>query len=87
MNRQREAVYSERQTILNEGDIVDYGWGVIGGVLNEILDRYFPEEGEPDAERAASRIRAIFGAGSDELVARLDGRSGMEEVRDEISPS
>ena len=84
MNRQREAVYSERQTILNEGDIVDYGWGVIGGVLNEILDRYFPEEGEPDAERAAARIRAIFGSGSDELVARLDGRSGMEEVRDEI---
>ncbi len=87
MNRQREAVYSERQTILNDGDIVDYGWGVIGGVLSEILDRYFPEEGEPDAERAAARIRAIFGPGSDELVARIDSRDGMELVRDEISAS
>ena len=87
MNRQREAVYSERQTILNEEDIVDYGWGVIGGVLNEILDRYFPKEGEPDAERAAARIRALFGPGSDEQVARVDSRDGMELVRDEIVAS
>ena len=87
MNRQREAVYDERQTILNEGDIVDYGWGVIGGVLNEILDRYFPKEGEPDAERAAARIRALFGPGSDERVARVDSRDGMELVRDEIVAS
>ena len=87
MNRQREAVYSERQTILNEEDIVDYGWGVIVGVLNEILDRYFPKEGEPDAERAAARIRALFGPGSDERVVRVDSRDGMELVRDEIVAS
>lgn len=29
MNRQREAVYSERAIILNDENIVDYGWGVI----------------------------------------------------------
>lgn len=84
MNRQREAVYSERQTILNDGEIVDYGWGVINGVIAELLDRYFPEEGEPDAARAAARIRAIFGSGSDELVAKLDSREGLELVREEI---
>ena len=64
MNRQREAVYDERQTILNEGDMVDYGWGVVNGVIVEILDRYFPGEGEPDAERTAARMRtgAAWGA-------------------------
>ena len=84
MNRQREAVYDERQTILNEGDMVDYGWGVVNGVIVEILDRYFPGEGEPDAGRAAARMRAIFGPGSDELVGRIDSQAGMELVRDEI---
>jgi len=87
MNRQREAVYDERQTILNEGDMVDYGWGVVNGVIVEILDRYFPGEGEPDAGRAAARMRAIFGPGSDELVGRIDSQAGMELVRDEIVAS
>ncbi|MDR2180966.1 MAG: preprotein translocase subunit SecA [Synergistaceae bacterium] len=84
MNHQREAVYIERHTILQEEDIVAYGWGIIQGVFEEILDRYFPEEGEPDPERAASRVRAIFGPGSEEIVARLDSRAGMEALRDEI---
>lgn len=87
MNRQREAVYDERQTILDEGDMVDYGWGVVNGVIIEILDRYFPREGEPDAGRAAARIRAIFGPGSDELVGRIDSQAGLELVRDEIVAS
>jgi preprotein translocase subunit SecA len=81
MNLQREAVYSERHTILNEEAIPDYGWGVIHGVVEEILDRYFPEDGDPDPERAAARIRGIFGPGSEETIAKLDSRSGMELVR------
>ncbi|MDR3231521.1 MAG: preprotein translocase subunit SecA [Synergistaceae bacterium] len=84
MNLQREAVYSERYTILNEEDITDYGWGVIRGVLEETLDRYFPEDGDPDPERAASRIRGIFGPGSDGTVAQLDSRSGLDIVRGDI---
>ncbi|MDR1874355.1 MAG: preprotein translocase subunit SecA [Synergistaceae bacterium] len=84
MNLQREAVYSERHTILNEEDIPDYGWGVIHGVVEEILDRYFPEDGEPDPERASSRIRGIFGPGSDGMVSKLDSRVGMELVREEL---
>ena len=86
MNRQREAVYAERHTILQEEDIIDYGWGIIQGVLEDILDRYFPEQ-EPDPARAASRVRAIFGPGSDATIAQLDSRSGMEILRDEIVAS
>ena len=84
MNQQREAVYEERHMILTEEDIVTYGWDVIRGVAAGILDRYFPEEGEPDAARAASRMRAIFGPGAGDTVARLDSRSGMELLEDEI---
>ncbi len=87
MNLQREAVYSERRTILLEEDILDYGWGVIQGVIEEILDRYFPEQEEPDPARAAARIKAIAGAGSEETVALLDSRQGLEIVRDEIIAS
>ncbi|MDR1875078.1 MAG: SEC-C domain-containing protein, partial [Synergistaceae bacterium] len=87
MNHQREAVYTERHTILQEEDIVDYGWGILQGVLEEILDRYFPEEDEPDSERAALRVKAIFGPGSEEGIAELDSRAGMERARDEIIAS
>jgi preprotein translocase subunit SecA len=87
MNHQREAVYLERHTILQDEDIVDYGWGIIQGVLEEILDRYFPEQEEADPERAASRMRTLFGPGSDEIVGRLDSRAGMEALRDEIVES
>jgi preprotein translocase subunit SecA len=87
MNHQREAVYTERHTILEEEDIVDYGWGIIEGVLEELLDRYFPEQGDPDPERAVSRFRAIFGPGSETMVAQLDSHAGLEIVRDEIVES
>jgi preprotein translocase subunit SecA len=87
MNHQREAVYSERRTLLHEENIVEYGWGIAEGVLRETLDRYFPEQDEPNPERAASRLRALFCFGKDEkldMVARLDSRAGMELLQDEI---
>ena len=87
MNSQREAVYSERHRILNEEEIVGYGWDVIQGVLEDVLDRYFPEQDDPDPERAAVRVKSIFGTGSDEIVAQLDSRAGLEVVRDEIIAS
>ncbi|MCL2009391.1 MAG: preprotein translocase subunit SecA, partial [Synergistaceae bacterium] len=89
MNNQREAIYTERQRILLEEDIVDYGWGIIEGVIEEMLDRYFPEQEEPDVKRAVSRVRALFGPGTEaaETIGRLDSRSGMEVVREEIVAS
>jgi len=89
MNNQREAVYTERQTILQEEDIVGYGWGVIHGVIEDMLDRYFPEQNEPDPKRAVSRVKAVFGSSTEaaEVIAGLDSRSGMEVVREEIVDS
>ena len=89
MNKQREAIYTERQTILQEEDIVDYGWGIIQGITDEMLDRYFPEDEEPDPQRAISRVKAVFGPGTEaaELLGKLDSRAGMEIVREEILDS
>ena len=70
MNRQREAVYAERQQILSDDGIVDHVWEVIDGVVEDILEKYFPEEGESDPGRAQARLKAIFGTG---LEKHLDG--------------
>ena len=88
MNQQREAVYSERGEILStaDDDMPEYGWEVVRGVVNDILDKYFPEghETEPDPSRAAARLRALFGPGAEGRVAEIDTRLDMEGMREEI---
>ena len=88
MNQQREAVYSERGEILSTPDdeMPQYGWEVIRGVVNDILEKYFPEghDAEPDSSRAASRLRGLFGAGAEGRIAEIDNRLDMEGMRDEI---
>ncbi|GHS88311.1 protein translocase subunit SecA [Synergistales bacterium] len=85
MNQQREAVYSERHTILREDDMIDYGWGVVEGVFSDILDRSFPEHESADGAGAARRIKSIVGASEcADMVSHLDARSEMEVERDNI---
>lgn len=88
MNQQREAIYSERGEILSTSDdeMTQYGWEVIHGVVNDILDKYFPEghEAEIDSSRAASKLRSLFGAGAEGKIAEVDTRLDMEGMREEI---
>ncbi|MCR5346426.1 MAG: preprotein translocase subunit SecA [Fretibacterium sp.] len=84
MNQQREAVYHERQMILTDEDMITYGWDIVHGVIKETLDKYFPEEEEPDPARAAARFNTLFGSGAGDIVARLDSRNGMNLVKDDI---
>lgn len=86
MNQQREAIYAERADILTTPveEMPSYGWDVIHGVINAILDKYFPEGGEAEGQRAASRLRALFGAGAEAGIASVDTRLDMEGMRDEI---
>jgi len=79
MNRQREAVYTERQQILRDEGIREHVWEIIEGVIDDILERYFPEEGDADPARAIARLKAIFGGG---LEARLEG---IDNVRDMLA--
>ncbi|TDY65185.1 protein translocase subunit secA [Aminivibrio pyruvatiphilus] len=77
MNRQREAVYAERQQILSDGSIVDHVWEVIDGVVEDILEKYFPEEGESDPGRAQARLKAIFGPGLENHLEGVDNPRDM----------
>lgn len=88
MNQQREAIYSERSSILSTPDdeMPQYGWEVIRGVINDVLDKYFPEghDSAPDPERAASRLKALFGQGAEGRISSVDNRLDMEGMREEI---
>ncbi|MBQ6773517.1 MAG: preprotein translocase subunit SecA [Synergistaceae bacterium] len=87
MNQQREAVYSEREDLLSTPDdeMIIYGWDIMKGVIDNILDKYFPEDNsEPSPERAASKLRTIFGAGAEGSIASVDNRLDMEGMKEEI---
>ena len=89
MNQQREAIYSERYEILHTPDeeMPNYGKDVITGVINEILDKYFPDEkseSQLDPERAAAKLKSLFGAGAEQNIAKIDNRLDMEGIRENI---
>ena len=86
MNQQREAIYAERADIIAtpNDEMPEYGWEVVRGVVNDTLDKYFPEDNlQVDAARAASKLKSLFGA--DFLkIASIDNHLDMEGMREEI---
>ena len=88
MNQQREAIYSERADIIStpNNEMPIYGWEVVRGVVNDTLDKYFPEDNsQADPERAAARLKALFGSGAEGKIASVDNRLDMEGMREEIA--
>ncbi|WMI72031.1 preprotein translocase subunit SecA [Aminobacterium sp. MB27-C1] len=84
MNQQREAVYGERRQILTDKDIIEHTWEVIQGVIGDVLDHYFPEDGEAESERAASKLKSIFGPGLDSFLKDVDSRRLLPEASEQI---
>ena len=87
MNQQREAIYAERADIIStpNEEMPEYGWDVIKGVINDTLDKYFPEDNsQADPERAAARLKSLFGAGAEGKITSVDNRLDMEGMREEI---
>ncbi|MDY6431362.1 MAG: preprotein translocase subunit SecA [Synergistales bacterium] len=87
MNQQREAIYAERADIIStpNEEMPEYGWDVIKGVINDTLDKYFPEDNsQADPERAAARLKSLFGAGAEGRITSVDNRLDMEGMREEI---
>ena len=82
MNRQREAVYTQRQQILRDDGIVEHVWEVIGGVVDDILEKYFPETGDADSVRAQAKLKALFGRGLEVHLDGVDNFRDMTERRD-----
>jgi len=79
MNRQREAVYAQRQQILGDGGMVDNAWEIIEGVIDDTIEKYFPEEGEADPARARSKLKAVFGPGLEPWT------DGVDNIRDMLA--
>lgn len=87
MNQQREAIYSERGEIISTPDdeMPQWGWEIIEGVVNDVLEKYFPEDNsQADPERAAARLKALAGSGAEGKIASVDNRLDMEGMKDEI---
>ncbi|MBN1334288.1 MAG: preprotein translocase subunit SecA [Synergistales bacterium] len=72
MNQQREAVYGERHNILTDTSILDHTWEILEGVVDDVINRYYPENGEPDPERAESRLKALFGPEISSMIHGID---------------
>ncbi|MBR2208189.1 MAG: preprotein translocase subunit SecA [Synergistaceae bacterium] len=87
MNQQREAIYAERADIIEtpNDEMPEYGWEVVRGVVNDTLDKYFPEDNsQADGERAAAKLKSLFGANVAEKISSVDNHLDMEGMRDEI---
>ena len=86
MNQQREAIYAEREAILTTPpeEMPKYGWDIFEGVINGILDKYFPDNSNCEPDRAAAKLKSIFGAGSEKKIASVDNRLDMEGMKGEI---
>lgn len=84
MNRQREAVYDERQRILTDDNVVNHGWDIISGIVDDIVDRAYPENEEADLEGAQTRLKSVFWPGIEEHLNGVDDASGAPEAREAI---
>ncbi|MBQ9881745.1 MAG: preprotein translocase subunit SecA, partial [Synergistes sp.] len=86
MNRQREAVYTERADILNDEDIIGRTLSVLEDTASAQLDRIFAgnsEEG-PNVNAAAVRLNALFWPGISRPLENVQTQEDLERVRPHI---
>jgi preprotein translocase subunit SecA len=70
MNKQREAVYRLRRRILDGLEGREYIEGVVGDIVASLVDRFCPEEADPDDWETAAldnEYRSYFGLRSEDL--------------------
>ena len=65
MNKQREAVYNEREAIIQASDIPERTWNVLDDTLASAADpeKIFANPDEPDIHSAELRLKALFWPG------------------------
>jgi preprotein translocase subunit SecA len=80
LNQQRETVYGERRRILFAEDLIEEAWQVVEDAISGILERAFPENGEPQVRAAALRLRNIFGPGIEKHLEGVDARALLPEA-------
>ncbi|MDO4988211.1 MAG: preprotein translocase subunit SecA [Synergistes sp.] len=86
MNRQREAVYSERADILDSKDITERTLGVLEDTATAELDKIFADRHaeEHDVKPAAVRLNALFWPGLGDYLDGVQAEAELEDVRPKI---
>ena len=86
MNRQREAVYTERADILSDEDITGRTLSVLEDTAAAQLDRIFAENSEdgPNVKAAAVRLNALFWPGISRPLENVETQEDLEKVRPQI---
>ncbi len=83
MNRQREAVYTERGEILEDGNIINRTLEVLEDTANSQLDKIFAGKNaeEPDVKSVCVRLNALFWPGVASCLEGVDSAQALEERR------
>ncbi len=84
MNRQREAVYEERSTILKDEDILSHAKGIVVSCVEDILDVAYPEGKEADPHGAVTRLRDIYWTGVERHLSGIDDRHQIAPAKEAI---
>jgi len=84
MNQQREAVYAERRKILAGEDVPGYMEQVVSDAADGILDKYFPEGGEPQPQAVSVQLKAVFWPGIESALATVETPEDLEEAREKV---
>ncbi|MGI6076317.1 MAG: preprotein translocase subunit SecA [Pyramidobacter sp.] len=77
MNQQREAVYTERSTIMTDPDILAHAKEIAVGNVDDIIDAAYPEDKEASPSLAVSRFREVYWPGIEKPLAGIDDRRGV----------
>lgn len=89
MNQQREAVYTERSTIMSDPDILTHAKEIAVGNVDDIIDAAYPEDKEASPSLAVSRFREVYWPGIEKPLAGIDDRRGIapaeKELKEEIA--
>jgi len=84
MNQQREAVYIERRKILAGEDVPGYMEQVVSDAADGILDKYFPEGGEPQPQAVSVQLKAVFWPGIESALSAVETPEDLEEARERV---
>jgi preprotein translocase subunit SecA len=82
MNKQREAVYKEREAIISDDDIRERTWNVLDDTLTSAADpeRIFANPDEPDIHSAELRLKALFWPGIEAPLKEVSVPEELEEA-------
>ncbi|MDR3254511.1 MAG: preprotein translocase subunit SecA [Synergistaceae bacterium] len=80
MNKQREAVYKEREAILADDGIRERTWNILDDTLSAAADpeKIFANPDEPDIHSAELRLKSLFWPGIEEPLKDVSTREELE---------